>query len=313
MAPNCARGDDSHTASGWQGTTLVNIDDFKLRFAKRDTTTGRHALRLLRHAGMRFVLAKTAAGGNAFTPAQVAAPCARNARVDNARQDRDPLSSTIATLQAANARDIVSALLGCWPEPSLAVARRAGITKVELHAWLAGTGVLPDDALSCLMAIFGLTPLNRVRCESGADAESPVATARHYVLIAGNAPERVATIHNVLIGASPIGASAELVPAGHAPGHCWRYLLIMRQRGIPSLICFPRIGRSARILDNGDLEGFCGQITVNPNFYDAVQALRAAVEQRPTRVLSAMCALHRARAADIAQTGARMRHIAEQS
>lgn len=156
-----------------------------------------------------------------------------------------------------------------------------------------------------------LTILDGEQCEQEADVRLPVKTGEHYLLLAGDTLEHVATVYDFLIGGDPAGASVELVPAGRAPGHRWRYLMIMRQSAVPSLICFPRIGRSARMLENGKLARFCGQIAVNPDFYDTVQALRAHLEQRPTLVREAMNQLYTQCANDIVQTRVQLRHIVD--
>jgi hypothetical protein len=293
-----------------EGMTAVNIDASKLRFDFREKMKGQHALRLFRRVGTRFAAPETAANGANFAPVYNGVTREGQERSRGAIPNQASAVSRVAAPQVANAREIVSALLGCWPEPLLAVARRVGLTKGELDAWLAGNGALPRNALARLMAIFGLTFLQGEQSEHEADAARPVTTGERYVLLAGNASERVSTVYNFLIGADAAGASVELVPAGRSPAHCWRYLLIMRQPDAPSLICFPRIGRSARMLDNGQLAGFCGQLAVNPDFYGAVQASRTDLEQRPTRALEAMRGLCGQFAEDIVQTGIHMRQIA---
>jgi hypothetical protein len=206
--------------------------------------------------------------------------------------------------------EIVSALLGCWPEPLLAVARRIGVTKAELDAWLAGKGILPCEALSRLMSVFGLASLHK---EHAACAKRPVTTAGQYVLLAGNEPQRVSRAYTFLIGRCAKAASIELLPAGHLPANRWRYLLVMRQPGLAGLICFPRTGRSARMLESGQLPRFHGQIPVAPALYDAIEALRADVEQRPARVLKAMGEMHALRTTEIAQVGAKLQSICEEA
>ena len=270
-----------------------------------------HPPRLIRPADKRFSVLDATVDRAAVAPAHDGFTGQEHERACSARATQDSTCFGDVAPQAAHAREVISALLGCWPEPALAVARRVGVSKAELDAWLAGKGVLPGEALSHLMTIFGLTFLHGEQCGQEADARSPVTIGEHYVLLAGNASERTATGYDFLIGKDPAAASVELVPAGRAPGHRWRYLMIVRQSDVPSLICFPRIGRSARMLDNGKLTRFLGRLAVNPNFYDTVQALRADLEQRPTRVLEAMHGLYTQCATDIEQIGVQMRHIAD--
>jgi hypothetical protein len=293
------------------GNTVVNIDA-----SKRHLRTAREqgALRFLRNVSLRFQVRGMTTDRDAFagtlTPVEeadvVVIPGKRGYPDGQQIPGQNLASPQVVTMREDDAREIISALLGCWPEPSLAVAKRVGVAKIELDAYLAGQASLSDAALSRLMAVFGLTSVHRERLT---DEKRPVTTVEHYVLLAGNAPERVSKVYDFLLGDDPVRSSVELVPAGRAPGHRWRYLLIMRQRDIPGLICFPRIGRSARMLDEGQLPQFRGQLAVGPAFYDAVEALRADVEQRPTRVLEAMRELYRTWAADIGQIGVRLHRI----
>ncbi|KAA1001652.1 hypothetical protein FVF58_38995 [Paraburkholderia panacisoli] len=272
------------------------------------------ALRFLRNVSLRLQLRRVATDRDAFADTLTPVEEADVAGIPGKRgypDGRQILGQELAfpqvvTIREDDAREIISALLGCWPEPSLAVAKRVGMAKIELDSYLAGQATLSDAALSRLMAVFGLTSVHHERLTG---AKRPVTTVEHYVLLAGNAPERVSTVYDFLVGEDPIRSSVELVPAGHAPGHRWRYLLIMRQPDIPSLICFSRIGRSARMLDEGQLPQFRGQLAVGLAFYDAVEALRADVEQRPARVLEAMRGLHGTWEADIGQIGARLQRI----
>ncbi|MFM0504819.1 hypothetical protein [Paraburkholderia caffeinilytica] len=259
------------------------------RFHASAVDTGRHAPAVpVTRVAERSV---TAYRGQCGVPGE--RPAGGNASTPNVAAGRDD-----------NAAEIVSALLGCWPEPWLAVASRAGVTKVELDAWLARKGTLADDVLSRLMSIFGLT---YPRCERAGEAADSAANAGHYMLFAGNSPERVTRAYAFVTAGDPDAASVELIPAGRTPEHRWRYLLILRGADIPSLICFPRVGRSAQLLELGRLARFHGQFAVSADFYEAVQALRADVEQRPTRVLHAMRTLHRVHAGDIARIHARLK------
>ncbi|CAB3809452.1 hypothetical protein LMG28614_07036 [Paraburkholderia ultramafica] len=289
----------------------MNIDASKRHLR---TTWEQGALRFLRNVSLRFQVRGMIADRKAFAgtlapveEANVAIIPGKGGYPDGQQIPGQNLAfPQVVTLREDGAREIISALLGCWPEPSLAVAKRVGVAKIELDSYLAGQTTLSDAAMSRLMAVFGLTSVHRERLTG---AKRPVTTVEPYVLLAGNAPERVSTVHDFLVGEDPIRSSVELVPAGRAPGHCWRYQLIMRHADIPSLICFPRIGRSARILDEGQLPQFRGQLAVGPAFYHAVEAMRADVEQRPTRVLEAMRALYRTWAADIGQIGVRLHRI----
>jgi len=182
-------------------------------------------------------------------------------------------------------REIVAALLGCWPEPVLAVSKRIAVTKPALDSYLAGTQSLNSDAQRHLMEVLGL------QCDDSRvndDGGQPVTSTAHYVLIAGNAKERVLVVYNFLRKCGHMETSVELLPASLAPGHRWRYLLMIRYGEVPSLICFPRIGKAASLLESGQLTNFQGQYFVDPLFYAAVEVLRASVEQRPGRVLRAM-------------------------
>jgi hypothetical protein len=293
------------------GNTVMNIDA-----SKRHLRTAREqgALRFLRDVSLRIQLRGMTTDRDAFTDTLTPVEEADVAVIPGKRgyPDRQQISGQnlacpqVVTMREDDARKIISALLGCWPEPSLAVAKRVGVGKIGLDSYLAGQGTLPGAALSRLMAVFGLAPVHRERLT---DAKRPVTTVEHYVLLAGNAPERVSTAYDFLVGEDPIRSSVEIVPAGRAPDHRWRYLLIMRQPDIPSLICFPRIGHSAWMLDEGQLPQFRGQLAVGLAFYDAVEALRADVEQRPTRVLEAMRGLYGTWEADIGQIGARLQRI----
>jgi len=182
-------------------------------------------------------------------------------------------------------REIVAALLGCWPEPVLAVSKRIAVTKPALDRYLAGTESLNSDAQRHLMEVLGL---ERDDSRVNDDGSQPVTSTAHYVLIAGNAKERVLVVYNFLMRCGHMETSVELLPASHAPGHRWRYLLMIRYAEVPSLICFPRIGKAASLLESGQLTNFRGQYFVEPLFYAAVDFLRASVEQRPGRVLRAM-------------------------
>jgi hypothetical protein len=307
---DCIRLDWIPVQDFWRNT-IVNIDA-----SKRDLKTAREegALRFLRNVSLRFQVRGMTTDRNAFggtlapvEEADVAVIPGKRGYPDGQQiSDKNLAFPQVVTMREDDAREIISALLGCWPEPSLAVAKRVGVAKIELDSYLAGRATLPDAALSRLMAVFGLTSVHRERLT---ESKRPVTTVEHYVLLAGNAPERVSTVYDFLVGEDPIRSSVELVPAGRAPGHRWRYLLIMRQPDIPSLICFPRIGHSARMLDEGQLPQFRGQLAVGLAFYDAVEALRADVEQRPTRVLEAMRGLYGTWEADIGQIGARLQRI----
>jgi hypothetical protein len=258
----------------------------------------------LRSVGSRFRVEPRVADGVDAT-AVVSVEEARGAHPHIRLPERSAASVQKVAAREDNLGEIVSALLGCWPEPLLAVARRVGVTKAALDAYLARKGTLPDDTLSRLMAVLGLTfTLNG---EHLADADRFVKSVERYVLFAGNTPRRVSRAYDFLIGGDRKAASVELVPAGHAPGHLWRYLVVMRQPDAPSLICFPRYGRSAEMLERGQLTWFHGRLAVDPAFYNAVEAMRAGVEQRPTRVLHAMRGLYSLRAADIAQIVASLR------
>jgi hypothetical protein len=234
----------------------------------------------LRNVGLRFQAGGLSAARHASVALQVP-----GGEADNLFSNPGPGAERTAAARPDTVPGIVSALLGCWPEPSLAVARRVGLAKAELDAWIAGKAALPEEALARLIALFGLTCLCR---EPLADAPRPVNPARHYVLFAGNAPERVSKAYDFVMGDAPAADSVELLPAGHAPAYRWRYLLLVRGREVPALICFPRIGRSVRMLERAQLARFHGELAVDPSFYGAVEALRAEVEQRPTRVLEAM-------------------------
>jgi hypothetical protein len=182
-------------------------------------------------------------------------------------------------------REIVAALLGCWPEPVLAVSKRIAVTKPALDRYLAGTESLNSDAQRHLMEVLGL------QCDDSSvndDGGQPVTSTAHYVLIAGNAKEWVLVVYNFLRKCGHMETSVELLPASLAPGHRWRYLLMIRYGEVPSLICFPRIGKAASLLESDQLTNFQGQYFVDPLFYAAVEVLRASVEQRPGRVLRAM-------------------------
>ena len=252
----------------------------------------------MRSVGSRFRVEPRVADGvdaTAVVPVEEARGAHPHVRVP----DRNSASVQNVATGEDNLGEIVFALLGCWPEPLLAVARRVGVTKAALDAYLARKGALPDETLSRLMAVLGLTFASNG--EQLTDAKRFVKSVERYVLFAGNAPQRVSRAYDFLIGGDRKAASVELVPAGHAPGHLWRYLVVMRQRDVPSLICFPRLGRSAELLERGQLTQFHGRLAVDSAFYDAVEAMRAGVEQRPTRVLHAMRGLYSMRAADISR------------
>jgi hypothetical protein len=197
--------------------------------------------------------------------------------------------------------EIVCALLGCWPEPLLTVAKRVGTANRALDSYIAGKAALDEHVLSRLMKLVGL------KYDYGKllkDGTHPVTSAERYVLIAGNETERVLNAYNFLIEQGQAKTSVELVPAGGTPGHRWRYLLITRYSEIPSLICFPRIGRAASVLERGQLIDFHGQYFVDPIFYDAVALLRADVEQQPSKVLVAMEGFYERWQIDVTQIGA---------
>jgi hypothetical protein len=197
--------------------------------------------------------------------------------------------------------EIVRALLGCWPEPLLAVAKRVGMPIHALDSYIAGEVALDEHVLSRLMKLVGL------EYETGKllrDGTHPVTSAEHYVLIAGNETERVLDAYRFLIERGRATTSVELLPAGRTPGHRWRYLWITRVSEVPSLICFPRIGLAASLLERGQLIDFRGRYSVDPIFYDAVASLRAHVEQQPGRVLVAMEGFCKRWQSDVTQIGA---------
>jgi len=77
--------------------------------------------RFLRDVGARFHFRAMRADSAALTTAPC--PVGKAAGVPaGAKRQR----------QVDDTRTIISALLGCWSEPSLAVARRIGVTKGEL-------------------------------------------------------------------------------------------------------------------------------------------------------------------------------------
>lgn len=210
-----------------------------------------------------------------------------------------PFEETI--VHKVSCYEIVCALLGCWPEPLLTVAKRVGTPNRALDSYIAGKAALDELVLSRLMKLVGL------KYDYGKllkDGTHPVTSAEHYVLIAGNETERVLNAYNFLIGQGQPKNSVELLPAGGTPGYRWRYLLIIRDSEIPSLICFPRIGRAASVLERGQLTDFHGEYFVNPIFYDAIALLRADVEQRPSKVLVAMEGLYERWQIDVTQIGA---------
>jgi hypothetical protein len=181
--------------------------------------------------------------------------------------------------------EIVSALLGCWPEPILVVARRVGVTKPELDAYLAGQSGVSEAIISRLMQELGLRYDRETLL---ADGSYRVASINYYVLIAGNAMQRVLDAYDFLMDRGDQPRSVELVPSDQSPGHRWRYLLITHQSEMPSLICFARIGRAASLLERGQLTAFQGRFNVDPALYAAVASLRKEVEQQPSRAMCAM-------------------------
>jgi hypothetical protein len=197
--------------------------------------------------------------------------------------------------------EIVCALLGCWPEPLLTVAKRVGTANPALDSYLAGKAALDEHALSRVMKLLGLKYDYGKRLKDGTH---PVTSTERYMLIAGNETERVLNAYNFLIGQGQTKTSVELLPASGTPGHRWRYLLITGHSEIPSLICFPRIGRAASVLERGQLSNFHGQYLVDPIFYDAVALLRADVEQQPCKVLVAMGGFYERWQVDVTQIGA---------
>jgi hypothetical protein len=86
--------------------------------------------------------------------------------------------------------EIVRALLGCWPEPLLAVAKRVGMPIRALDSYIAGEAALDERVLSRLMKLLGLEYDDGKLLKDGTH---PVTSVEHYVLIAGNETERVLT------------------------------------------------------------------------------------------------------------------------
>jgi hypothetical protein len=197
--------------------------------------------------------------------------------------------------------EIVRALLGCWPEPLLAVAKRVGMPIRALDSYIAGEAALDERVLSRLMKLLGLEYDDGKLLKDGTH---PVTAVEHYVLIAGNETERVLDAYHFLIERGQATTSEELLPAGRTPGHRWRYLWITRYSEIPSLICFPRIGRAASLLERGQLIDIRGRHSVDPIFYDAVASSRADVEQQPSRVLVATEGFYKRWQSDVTQIGA---------
>lgn len=258
-------------------------------------TVQQDTLRYARHVGARFQFRAMLADTDAFDTALTRVGEVNRTATRETRAGRvDDVRTTIA------------ALLGCWPEPSLAVAARIGVTKSELDAYLVGQRAINESALTRLAKVTGF---DRLRDACTSDANRSAMTGISYVLFGSNTPERVSAAYDVLIGGDPAGVSVEVVPGGRAPAQRWRYLLIMRDSQPPSLMCLARTGRSARMLDTGQLAGFRGELAVAAGFYDALETLRTMVEQRPTRVLSAMGGFCEAWAQDIDRVRARATRI----
>jgi hypothetical protein len=241
--------------------------------------------RFLRDICARFHFRAMRADSVAFTTAPCPVGSAVGVRA-RAKQQR----------QVDDTRTIISALLGCWSEPTLAVARRIGVTKSELDDYLTGQGTSTEDVLARLKTVVGL--VNRhIPCAD--DTTRPATATTSYVLFGGNAPERVSAAYDLLIGGNSNGFSVEIVPRGRAPAPRWRYVVVMRESIKPSLMCLARFGRGARMLERGQLARFRGEHAVAPAFFDAIEGLRTGVEQRPTRALSAMRELCEAWPSDI--------------
>jgi hypothetical protein len=163
---------------------------------------------------------------------------------------------------------------------------------------------LDEHVLSRLMKLLGLEYDDGKLLKDGTH---PVMSVEHYVLMAGNETERVLDAYHFLIEGGQATTSVELLPSGRTPGHRWRYLWITRYSEIPSLICFPRIGRAASLLERGQLIDFRGRYSVDPIFSDAVASLRADVEQQPSRILVAMERFYKRWQSDVTQIGAALR------
>lgn len=260
-----------------------------------EMTVQQDILRCSRHVGARFQFRAMFADTDAFDTAST-----RVGEADRtvAREEREG--------RVDDVRTTIAALLGCWPEPSLAVAARIGVKKAELDAYLAGQRAITDGALTRLARITGFDPMHGA-CSG--DANHSVTTGISYVLFGSNTPERVTAAYDVLIGEDPTAVSVEVVPDGHAAAQRWRYLLILRESRPPSLMCLARTGRSARMLDTGQLARYRGELAVAAGFYDAFETLRIWVEQRPTCVLSAMGRFCEAWAQDIDRVRARAKRI----